>query len=53
MMDVLERIRYDRFERPDPTWPKEYHVIHMSNIPYVRFPSDVFRTFAIHTRIAN
>lgn len=33
MMDVLERIRYDRFERPDPTWPKEYHVIHMSNIP--------------------
>ncbi|KAI0972462.1 hypothetical protein F4678DRAFT_61104 [Xylaria arbuscula] len=33
MMDVLERIRYDRFQRPDSTSPKEYHVIHMSNIP--------------------
>ncbi|KAI0904140.1 hypothetical protein F4823DRAFT_628872 [Ustulina deusta] len=33
MMDVLERIRYDRFQRPGPKSPKEYHVIHMSNIP--------------------
>ncbi|KAI1362012.1 hypothetical protein F5Y08DRAFT_355671 [Xylaria arbuscula] len=33
MMEVLERIRYDRFLRPNPTLPKKYHVIHMSNIP--------------------
>ncbi|KAI1288840.1 hypothetical protein F5Y03DRAFT_401508 [Xylaria venustula] len=33
MMNVLERIRYGRFQGPDPTSPKEYHVIHMSNIP--------------------
>lgn len=53
MMDALERIRYDRFERPDPTWPKEYHVIHMSNIPYVHFPTDVFRTSTIPARITD
>ncbi|KAI0858195.1 hypothetical protein F4860DRAFT_322361 [Xylaria cubensis] len=33
MMEVLERICYHRFQRPSPTSPKKYHVIHMSNIP--------------------
>ncbi|KAK7757410.1 hypothetical protein SLS62_000422 [Diatrype stigma] len=40
MADVMERIRYDSFESPrePPTaeagsWPKDYHVIHLSNIP--------------------
>ncbi|KAI0197972.1 hypothetical protein F4808DRAFT_473096 [Astrocystis sublimbata] len=33
MMDVQERIRYDRLQRPSATSPKEYHVIHLSNIP--------------------
>ncbi|TRX89462.1 hypothetical protein FHL15_009631 [Xylaria flabelliformis] len=35
MMEVLERVCYHRFQRPSPTSPKKYHVIHMSNIPYV------------------
>lgn len=43
MMEVMERICYDRFERPSLTSPKEYHVIHVSNIPYVHLFSDVFR----------
>lgn len=43
MMDVLERIRYDRFPRPGPASPKEYHVIHMSNIPYVHLFSNAFQ----------
>lgn len=42
MADVMERIQYDSFEYPrePPTaeagsWPKKYHVVHLSNIPSV------------------
>lgn len=48
MMDVLERIRYDHFQRPGPKSPKEYHVIHMSNIPYVHLFSHVFRKTSLY-----
>ncbi|KAI0144631.1 hypothetical protein GGR57DRAFT_322856 [Xylariaceae sp. FL1272] len=37
MMHALESIRHDSLERPDEESPKQYHVIHLSNIPdYVR-----------------
>ncbi|KAI8623945.1 hypothetical protein F5Y19DRAFT_481085 [Xylariaceae sp. FL1651] len=45
MLNSLERIRYECLERPDPKSPKKYHVIHMSNIPHVHFPSNLLRAF--------
>ncbi|KAI0443024.1 hypothetical protein F4803DRAFT_574997 [Xylaria telfairii] len=50
-IDILERIRYDRFKRPGLTSPKQYHVIHMSNIPNTRYPATTAPNMSLYTTI--
>ncbi len=42
MADVMERIGYDSLESRGPSaaqtasWPRKYHVVHLSNVPLVQ-----------------